>query len=143
MSGERSERPVWRFLPPPCLCSRCHSRRTLGLWGISAFIFQREPGSVCPQSTADRAQCLSIIAPTSGVRGPATAPSEGVMLLPGALPTCFVGESEYCGSGSDHGFSPQDLESAYSLSSATAGSGQTVAIVDAYDDPNAQADLDA
>lgn len=39
------------------------------------------------------------------------------------------------------GYGPADLQSAYSLPSASAGSGQTVAIVDAYDDPNAASDL--
>ncbi len=39
------------------------------------------------------------------------------------------------------GFGPGDLQSAYNLPSATAGQGQTVAIVDAYDDPNAESDL--
>jgi subtilase family serine protease len=40
-----------------------------------------------------------------------------------------------------NGYGPSDLRSAYALPSATAGGGQTVAIVDAYDDPNAEADL--
>lgn len=39
------------------------------------------------------------------------------------------------------GLNPADLQSAYNLPSATAGSGQTVAIVDAFDDPNAESDL--
>jgi subtilase family serine protease len=39
------------------------------------------------------------------------------------------------------GYGPADLQSAYKLPSSTAGSGQTVAIVDAFDDPNAAADL--
>jgi N-acetylneuraminic acid mutarotase len=39
------------------------------------------------------------------------------------------------------GYGPADLQSAYGLPSATAGGGQTVAIVDAFDDPNAEADL--
>jgi hypothetical protein len=39
------------------------------------------------------------------------------------------------------GYGPADLSSAYNLPSATAGSGATVAIIDAYDDPNAEADL--
>ncbi len=39
------------------------------------------------------------------------------------------------------GFNPADLQSAYALPSSTAGAGQTVAIVDAYDDPNAESDL--
>src|ERR1700690_693543 len=41
------------------------------------------------------------------------------------------------------GFLPADLQSAYNLPSAGAGRGQTVAIVDAYDDPSAEADLGA
>ncbi len=36
---------------------------------------------------------------------------------------------------------PLDLQSAYSLPSATNGTGQVVAIVDAFDDPNAEADM--
>jgi N-acetylneuraminic acid mutarotase len=39
------------------------------------------------------------------------------------------------------GYGPSDLQSAYNLPSGSAGSGQTVAIVDAYDDPTAEADL--
>ncbi len=39
------------------------------------------------------------------------------------------------------GYGPAQLQSAYKLPSATAGAGQTVAIVDAYDDPRAEADL--
>ncbi len=38
------------------------------------------------------------------------------------------------------GYGPADLRSAYAFP-ATGGAGQTVAIVDAYDDPNAEADL--
>ncbi|WP_406456933.1 S53 family peptidase [Streptomyces sp. NBC_01622] len=41
------------------------------------------------------------------------------------------------------GYSPANLRSAYGLTSAAAsnGSGETIAIVDAYNDPNAEADL--
>ncbi|MFF8994178.1 peptidase S8 [Streptomyces sp. NPDC014983] len=41
------------------------------------------------------------------------------------------------------GYGPSDLQSAYGLTSAAAskGSGETIAIVDAYNDPNAAADL--
>ncbi len=42
---------------------------------------------------------------------------------------------------SPSGYNPADLQAAYYLPSATAGSGQTVGIVDAYDDPNAESDL--
>jgi len=47
------------------------------------------------------------------------------------------------GGGTIGGYYPVDLQKAYNLPSTTAGSGQTVAIVDAYDDPNAEADLGA
>ncbi|MFE3524632.1 peptidase S8 [Streptomyces sp. NPDC059161] len=39
------------------------------------------------------------------------------------------------------GYGPASLQAAYKLPSSSAGSGHTVAIVDAYDDPNAEADL--
>jgi hypothetical protein len=39
------------------------------------------------------------------------------------------------------GLGPADLQDAYKLPSATAGSGATVAIIDAQDDPNAESDL--
>ncbi|MFI0963783.1 peptidase S8 [Streptomyces sp. NPDC021080] len=41
------------------------------------------------------------------------------------------------------GFGPTDLQAAYGLTSAAAsnGSGETIAVVDAYNDPNAEADL--
>ncbi len=41
------------------------------------------------------------------------------------------------------GYHPADLQAAYKLTSlaSTNGTGQTIAIVDAYDDPNAEADL--
>ena len=39
------------------------------------------------------------------------------------------------------GLGPSDLQGAYALPSSSAGSGQTVAIVDAQDDPNAESDL--
>jgi subtilase family serine protease len=43
------------------------------------------------------------------------------------------------------GYAPSDLQSAYGLTSASQsiGGGETVAIVDAYDDPNVASDLDA
>ncbi|WP_369390186.1 hypothetical protein AB5J72_22990 [Streptomyces sp. CG1] len=41
------------------------------------------------------------------------------------------------------GYGPSDLQSAYNLPSTTAGSGRTVAIVDAMDDPTAESDLAA
>ncbi len=39
------------------------------------------------------------------------------------------------------GYTPCDLQSAYNVVNSAGGSGQTVAIVDAFNDPNAEADL--
>jgi hypothetical protein len=58
------------------------------------------------------------------------------IVRPGAVP---AGPSPLAGS---YGLRPQDLHSAYSLP-ATGAEGQTIAIVDAYNDPNAEADLQA
>jgi len=46
----------------------------------------------------------------------------------------------YVGTGEDGGISPSELRLAYNLP-ATGGAAQTVAIVDAYGDPNAESDL--
>jgi subtilase family serine protease len=43
--------------------------------------------------------------------------------------------------GGPSGYGPADLQAAYKLPSSTAGSGATVALVDAYDYPNAESDL--
>jgi len=108
--------------------------------GYSLTPSSTEPYAACPPPTRTTAQCLLIVDP-SAARGESSLGA--TPLTPGGISPsgCFVGETEYCGSGGAHGFSAQDLESAYKLPSGTAGSGQTVAIVDAYDDPNAQADL--
>jgi subtilase family serine protease len=45
------------------------------------------------------------------------------------------------GTSTTSGYTPSDLQSAYNLPSASAGTGQTVAIVDAFNDPTAEADL--
>jgi subtilase family serine protease len=50
-------------------------------------------------------------------------------------------ESDLTAAAAPSGYGPASLQAAYNLPSATSGSGQTVAIVDAYDDPNAESDL--
>jgi subtilase family serine protease len=73
---------------------------------------------VCPTSVkAGHATCLS-------VRRTDVAAHKGLFAA-GAIPG---------------GYGPSDLQSAYNLQSSN-GSGATVAIVDAFDDPNAEADL--
>jgi hypothetical protein len=50
-------------------------------------------------------------------------------------------EGRFSADQAPSGYGPADLQSAYNLPSATAGNGQTVAVVDAYDNPAAEADL--
>ncbi|MCX4744126.1 S53 family peptidase [Kitasatospora sp. NBC_01287] len=60
---------------------------------------------------------------------------------PAAAPRSAAGRAD----GSVSGYGPADIQSAYNLASPAAanGAGETVAIVDAQDDPNAEADLAA
>ena len=46
-------------------------------------------------------------------------------------------------SGPTSGYYPADLQSAYQLPSSTAGTGETIGIVDVYNDPDAASDLSA
>ena len=71
----------------------------------------------CSAPTAGAASCMAV------VRTDLATPHK---LAPAATPS---------------GYGPADLQSAYNLPSSTAGSGQTIAIVDAYNDPTAEADL--
>src|SRR5438552_6832360 len=71
---------------------------------------------VCPGSPIGTASCHALVV-TDGVGNPNASPS----------PT---------------GLSPATIKSVYNYStSSTAGAGQTIAIVDAYDDPTAESDL--
>jgi outer membrane protein assembly factor BamB len=53
----------------------------------------------------------------------------------------WVAPRATCPANPHSGLSPCQLEGAYELPSTVAGSGRTVAIVDAFDDPNAESDL--
>ena len=95
--------------------------------GQPYFSCARRPG---------RARCALITDPTRGLarRGPV---KEGAITAGPDQET----SPALSGSGAEGGYSPKDLRSAYNLPSATAGTGQTVAIVDAFNDPNAESDV--
>ena len=102
---------------------------------ISHVPSSSSPYLACPRQP-QRVRCALIQDPTLGThhRGPLAA---------GAItkgPEQEVSPA-VLGSGVEGGYSPEDLRSAYALPAATGGSGQKVAVVDAYDDPEAQADL--
>jgi hypothetical protein len=85
----------------------------------------------CGAAPAGQARCFALVRTDVhgglGVRGPAGAAKirAGATAAETALPD---------------GYGPADLRSAYRLPS-TGGEGQTIALVDAYDDPTAEADL--
>ena len=104
---------------------------------VSSTPSTSSPFYVCPASSRG-ARCAVIEdpAPRTERRGPLAA---------GAITKGPEEEVSPAlnGAGAGGGFSPDNLRSAYDLPSATpgAGAGQTVAVVDAYDDPHAEADL--
>ena len=69
----------------------------------------------CPDPPAGEARCFALILEGQPTRDGATGPRGG--------------------------FSPADLQKVYNLPSSSKGSGQIVAIVDAYDNPNVATDL--
>ena len=94
-----------------------------------------QPYFVCPHQGA-RPRCTVIADPTRGSRSRGPLPAGAVTAGP-------VQEASpaLSGTGMEGGFAPADLRTAYLLPPTSAGSGQTVAIVDAYDDPSAESDL--
>jgi len=86
-----------------------------------------QPYTACPPAAAGQAACQAVIVPAAAKLNSISAAT--------AAPTT---------SGIDgSGLAPAELQSAYKLPSTSAGSGQTVAIVDAYNDPTAESDLAA
>jgi subtilase family serine protease len=84
------------------------------------------PVDACAQPEPGLARCLAEVSPGSPVKSRLATP-DGAAALP-------------------KGFGPADLQSAYNLGKAVAsgaGHGMTVALVDANDDPTAEADLAA
>jgi hypothetical protein len=80
------------------------------------------PYAACPNTASGNPTCEAIVAPTAAIGSGDT-----------------VGP-EFQGSGQKGGFDPEDLRKAYELPK-TGGSGQTVAIVDRYNDLYAESDL--
>lgn len=76
--------------------------------------------AACAAATAGHATCLALVRTNVKPQAPA--------IHPNAIPAGV-------------GYGPSDLQSAYALPSSTAGSGETVAVVDAFNDPNAASDL--
>jgi hypothetical protein len=147
--------PTWRGRGRPPLTRRVLSRRSLIAAAIGATFLavsapqtaiahwtrvSSHPSSavpyfVCPPQQ-HRPRCSVIADPTRGSRrlGPVGA---GAITAGPALEASPALE----GGGVEGGYSPENLRAAYDLSSSSAGAGQTVAIVDAFNDPRAESDL--
>ena len=68
-------------------------------------------------------------------------PSPGFATCSAILRETISSDGKVAPATTPSGYGPADLQSAYLLPSATAGTGQTVAIVDAYNDPTVASDL--
>ncbi len=87
---------------------------------------------VCPAPSPGRAGCLALqLVPVTAQARAHTHPLGVARSAPQSSPSPAAG---------DYGLRPQDLHSAYQLPT-TPTSPQTIAIVDAYNDPTAEADL--
>lgn len=86
---------------------------------------------VCPAPKPGDASCFAL----ARVPVPATDADD-----PGVRPYKAAAGALESGPGGT-GLTPADLASAYGYDPAAGGSGQTIAIVDAYDDPNIESDL--
>ncbi len=98
----------------------------------------------CGASGVGFAHCHAIVLVKSNKGNPHNPTPTPTTTAPTPTPTPTGGGGgggPTCTTTPGGGYTPCDLISAYALPSATAGSGQTVGIVDAYDDPNAESDL--
>ncbi len=87
---------------------------------------------VCHAPAPGTAGCTAVI------RVPVAAPTADEALPKGVHP--FVSGAGAYEKGPAHGLTPGDLASAYSFD-PSGGAGQTVAVIDAYDDPDIEKDL--
>ena len=89
--------------------------------------------SACPAATRGQAQCDALIRTDLFYK---SAPAYAGHRLTSMSQVRSDQSSNYYGP-----LDPAHIQQAYNFPSSTKGSGETVAIVDAYDDPNAEADL--
>ncbi len=93
-----------------------------------------QPYAACsPVVVANRAQCEAVVVPFAYSRSVPDSAKNPTNPNQAAAPL-------FAGHGVGGGFSPADLQQAYGAQGLSVSS-QTVGIVDAYDDPNAESDL--
>jgi subtilase family serine protease len=118
---------------PSALCPQAGAADTVSPLPASDYAVRQ----VCAAPTAGHAGCLALqLVPKTATARAHTHPLGMTRSAPLAAPTPAEGA---------YGLRPQDLNSAYfpgEQPDAPASEPQTIALVDAYDDPNAQADLE-
>jgi len=115
----------------------CGLSRTTGATEVRGFRSIAAIGAVA----------LTMVGATTAVPPPAVAGGFSIEPVCGPVPAGYARCLALRVTGSRHlsadagpaGYHPADLKSAYKLTSG--GTGQTVAIIDAFDDPNAESDL--
>ncbi len=126
---------IW-FVPQPA-AAQTNQRRTVSPLPASDYVVR----AVCPPPTPGHVGCLALelVPKSTAARAhthPLGRPRSTPLVAGKAAKVCEPPKaSEDC-----YGLRPQDLHSAYGLPT-TSTSAQTVALVDAYDDPSAEADL--
>jgi hypothetical protein len=118
--GHRRGRLIW-LLAIASAALGCLLPQAAGAAGF-ALSSTAKPRAACAESKSGGATCEAILVPT----------------VPAGSAEATGPELE--GTGELGGFDPKDLREAYSLPEK-GGSGNTVAIVDAFDDPHAESDL--
>ena len=98
--------------------------------------------AACPPPTPTRASCLAeLLLPSNLSAQEQNTPAFRSLKAAHRIFTRTTVADALAGHGPNGGYSPSDLTSAYGLPPSPAGTGQTVAIVAAYGEPNAESDL--
>ena len=102
--------------------------------GFSWTPSSTEAYAACGRPSARHPECGALIVPN--IAAPLSAGSAGQ-----AAPSLDPSEKQISEHGPKGPFTPVGLREAYDLPSESAGAGQTVGIVDAFNDPDAESDL--
>jgi subtilase family serine protease len=129
----------------PGRARRAVRRAAVAVLSAAALVTGGMLATAAPSAASTPASAISSASDTSAASGAHTqrlcaAPAQGRMACLALTRTDVMHHLGITPDATPSGFGPTDLQSAYALP-ASAGSGATVAIVDAQDDPNAAADL--
>src|SRR6185437_10872262 len=130
--GRRS-RPVVGLCAAALAAAACWLHAPAALAGNPAPKHYARIHKACPAAPPGHATCFALI------RTPVEAPAPGAKRPRGVQP--YIAGAGAALKGTAGGLTPEDLASAYRFSPTATGTGQTVGIVDAFDDPAIEHDL--